>query len=105
MPGSRRVGFFHINIRILEFTSSYFVCFFAASKFKELVPVAEESEEKIEKFLALSESKRSFRFDQTTLQEISSATDLMSTGTDPRFFLLVMKVFNSLLLYLSLIHI
>ena len=97
MSGSRRVRFFYINIRILEFTPSYFVFYFAAFKFEELVPVVEESEEKTKKFLALSKVERSFRFDQVTLQESSSATDLMSTTKDPSFLSFVMKVFNSLL--------
>ena len=67
---------------ILE-SYSYFVCFFAAFKFKELVPVSEDSEEKIKKFLALSEVEISFRFDQGVPQESSSAKSLMSTGKDP----------------------
>ena len=83
MLGLRRIGFYYTNIRILEFTSSYFVCFFASLKFEEFGLVAEDSEEKIEKFLALYEVERSFRFDQSTLQESSSATDLMSAGKDP----------------------
>ena len=62
---------------------SYFVCFLVAFKFEELVPIAKDFEEKIEKLLALSEVERSFWFDQSTLKESSSATDLMSIGKDP----------------------
>ena len=64
----------------------YFVYFFAAFKLEELVPITEDSEEKIEKFLALYEVERSFRFNQSSLRESSSATDLMSTCKDPQLF-------------------
>ena len=56
----RRVGFYYTNIRILEFISSYFVCFFPAFKFEELVPVAQDLEEENEKLFPLSEAKTSF---------------------------------------------
>ena len=40
----RRVGFFYTNIRIMEFNSSYFVCFLQLEELEELVPGVEDSE-------------------------------------------------------------
>ena len=77
----RRVGFFYTNIRIPKF-NSYIACFFVAFMFEELIHVAEDSKQKIKKFIALPEADKSFRFEQVTFQESSSATHPMSTGKD-----------------------
>ena len=57
----------------MEFTL-YFTFCDVAFKFEDLPPTAEDTEDKITNFLALSESIRSFRFELPSLQENSFTT-------------------------------
>ena len=66
---------------------SLFCLFWHIFKFEEVGSSAEDTEEKVESFLALLEDERSFNFDHSNFQEGSSTITLMSIGKDPSFYL------------------
>lgn len=82
-------------LRIPKFIVSYFFLFYVATKFDELAPAIEETEEKIETFLALTETERTFKNEQPNFQESSSTTFPMSTGKDPLFIYFTFRILKS----------
>lgn len=81
-------------LRIPKFTISYFVRYYAATKFEELALATEEIEDTIESFLAFHVVERSFKLEQSSFQEGSTTTLPMSTSKDHLFIYSILRILN-----------
>lgn len=84
-PGSKRVALIYPCTEDPGIQISLFCLIFVAFKFEELNPIVNDTEEKIEKFIAHSITDRSLKFDLSSLQEGSSTTASMAIGKNSYF--------------------
>lgn len=65
--------------------------FYAAFKFEDVAPAAEDTKEKIEGLLDMRKAERSFRSEPPIFEESSYVTSPISTSKDPFSILFYLK--------------